>query len=157
MTSRPTFSNSLKHETKNTNDMKRFFIFAAVLLVSHAGFDFVLAEAAKPKAKNAKKVKVKKIQHVVCFKFKEDATKAQIKEVEQAFAALKGKIPEIDRLEWGINNSPEGLNKGFTHCFIITFPNEKAREAYLPHPEHKAFVKILKPILDDVFVIDFSK
>ena len=28
-------------------------------------------------------------------------------------------------------------------------------EIYLPHPDHKAFVEILKPILDDVFVIDF--
>ena len=157
MASRSTFSSSLKLGTKNTNAMKRFFIFAAVLLASHAVFDFASAEAAKPKAKNAKKVKVKKIQHVVCFKFKEDATEAQIQKVEQAFAALKDKIPEIDRLEWGVNNSPEGLNKGFTHCFIVTFANEKAREAYLPHPEHKAFVAILKPILDDVFVIDFSK
>ena len=137
--------------------MKTILILATALLASHAGFDCVSAQAAKPKPKTEKKVKAKKIQHVVCFQFKEDATKAQIKEVENAFAALKDKIPEIDRLEWGTNNSPEGLNKGFTHCFIVTFPNEKAREVYLPHPDHKAFVKILKPILDDVFVIDFEK
>jgi hypothetical protein len=137
--------------------MKTILILVTVLLASHAGFDLLAAQAAKPKPQKANKVNAKKIQHVVCFKFKEDANKAQIKEVEQAFAALKGKIPEIDRLEWGINNSPEGLNKGFTHCFIVTFPNEKARQVYLPHPDHKAFVKILKPILDDVFVIDFSK
>ena len=137
--------------------MKTILILATALLASHAGFDCVSAQAAKPKPKTEKKVKAKKIQHVVCFQFKEDATKAQIKEVENAFAALKDKIPEIDRLEWGTNNSPEGLNKGFTHCFIVTFPNEKAREVYLPHPDHKAFVKILKPILDDVFVIDFDK
>jgi hypothetical protein len=141
--------------------MMKVRLFATALIVVCAGFVTPSTEAAKPKekpkVKAAKKSKVKKIQHVVCFKFKEDATKAQIQEVEQAFAALKDKIPEIDRLEWGINNSPEGLNKGFTHCFIVTFPNEKARKVYLPHPEHKAFVAILKPILDDVFVIDFAK
>ncbi len=135
--------------------MKKFLVLAAVMLVAQPCLDFASAHAAKDKTKSEKKGK--KIQHVVCFKFKEDATKAQIKEVEKAFAALKGKIPEIDRLEWGINNSPEGLNKGFTHCFIVTFPNEKAREVYLPHPDHKAFVEILKPILEDVFVIDFAK
>ena len=96
-----------------------------------------------------------KLQHVVAFKFKEDATNEQILKVEKAFVALKGKIPEIADLEWGTNNSPEGLNKGFTHCFIVTFRNENGREVYLPHPDHKAFVKILKPILADVFVIDF--
>jgi len=95
------------------------------------------------------------LQHVVSFKFKDGASSAQIENVEKAFVALKGKIPEIISLEWGTNNSPEGLNKGFTHCFIVTFKDEKGRSAYLPHPEHKAFVKILKPILDDVFVIDF--
>ncbi len=95
------------------------------------------------------------LQHVVSFKFKEGASSVQIENVEKAFVALKGKIPEIVSLEWGTNNSPEGLNKGFTHCFIVTFKDEKGRSVYLPHPKHKAFVKILKPILDDVFVIDF--
>ena len=95
------------------------------------------------------------LQHDVSFKFKEGASSVQIENVEKALVALKGKIPEIISLEWGTNNSPEGLNKGFTHCFIVTFKDEKGRSAYLPHPEHKAFVKILKPILDDVFVIDF--
>ena len=97
----------------------------------------------------------KVLRHVVSFKFKEDASDCEIKEVEKQFVALKDKIPGILSLEWGKNNSPEGLNKDFTHCFIVTFKDEKSREVYLPHPDHKAFVSILKPILDDVFVIDF--
>ncbi|MFP6893571.1 MAG: Dabb family protein, partial [Opitutales bacterium] len=115
--------------------------------------------SAKAKTENKSKEKVKKIRHVVCFKFKEDATKEQIAKVEKAFEDLKKKkkIAEIENLEWGTNNSPEGLNKGFTHCFILTFADEKARDNYLPHPDHKAFGKVLKPILDDVFVIDFAK
>ena len=96
------------------------------------------------------------IRHVVCFQFKPDATTEQIKKVENEFSALKGKIPGILSLEWGKNNSPEDLNKEFTHCFIVTFENAKAREIYLPHPDHQAFVHILKPILKDVFVIDFT-
>ena len=96
------------------------------------------------------------IRHVVCFKFKQDAKTNQIQKVEREFAALKNKIPGILSLEWGLNNSPENLNKEFSHCFIVSFTDEKARQTYLPHPDHKAFVKILKPILDDVFVIDFT-
>ncbi len=99
--------------------------------------------------------KEKVLRHVVSFKFKEEASDCQIEEVEKAFVALKEKIPGILSLEWGKNNSPEGLNKDFTHCFIVTFKDEKAREVYLPHPDHKAFVSILKPILADVFVIDY--
>ncbi len=57
--------------------------------------------------------------------------------------------------EWGLNNSPEGLEKGFTHCFFLTFKSEADRAIYLPHPDHKAFGSVLKPYLEDVLVIDY--
>ena len=94
-------------------------------------------------------------RHVVCFKFKEDAKPAQIKTIEKEFAALKGKINTILSLEWGTNVSPEDRAKGFTHCFIVTFKDRAGLDVYLPHADHQAFVKVLKPILDDVFVFDF--
>jgi hypothetical protein len=96
------------------------------------------------------------LQHVVCFKFKATASPAEIGKVEMAFAALKAKIPEIASLAWGTNVSPEQLNKGFTHCFILTFKTEKDRDAYLVHPDHKAFGKLVGPAVEDVFVIDFQ-
>jgi len=97
----------------------------------------------------------KKLYHVVSFKFKADAPKERITAVEQAFVALKGKIPSIQTLTWGINNSGEKKDKGFTHTFIITFKDEAGRAEYLPHPDHKAFGGTLKGIIDDVMVIDF--
>ena len=96
-----------------------------------------------------------KLQHVVCFKFKTTATAQDIKNVEEAFQALKQKIPQVVTLEWGTNVSKEKRDKGFTHCFILTFKSEKDRDAYIEHPEHKAFGKIVGPVLDDVFVVDF--
>ena len=95
------------------------------------------------------------IRHVVHFKFKADATKEQIAKVVEQFAALKGKIPVVESLEWGTDISPEGLGKGFTHCWIASFKNAADRDAYLVHPDHKAFVAILKPILDEALVVDF--
>lgn len=100
-------------------------------------------------------LKTKQLRHVVMFKFKEDADPAGIKKVEDAFAALPSKISAISDFEWGINNSPENLNKGFTHCFFISFDSDEAREKYLPHPDHKAFVDLLGPVLDDVMVMDY--
>src|ERR1043166_1234818 len=96
-----------------------------------------------------------KLQHVVLLKFKDGTSAEQIKKVEAAFRGLKTKIPEIAALEWGINNSPEQKNKGYTHCFVLSFKTEKDREAYLPHPAHKAFGQALGPVLGDVLVIDF--
>ena len=95
------------------------------------------------------------LRHVVMFKFQDTATPEQVKMVEDAFHALPKKIDAIYDYEWGTNNSPEGLNKGLTHCFFVTFKSEEDREIYLPHPDHQAFVEVLKPVLDDVTVIDY--
>ena len=97
----------------------------------------------------------KRLLHVVSFKFKAAATPEQIAEVVTAFRELKKKISGIEDFQWGVNVSPEKHDKGFTHGFILTFQSEKARDAYLVHPEHKAFGKILGPIMEDVFVLDY--
>jgi Stress responsive A/B Barrel Domain len=101
------------------------------------------------------KVPQKLLRHVVLFSFKESSTPEQIKAVTDAFAALPQKIKQIKTFEWGTNNSPENLNQGFTHCFLVSFTSEKDRAIYLPHPDHKAFVAILTPVLDKVLVIDY--
>jgi hypothetical protein len=95
------------------------------------------------------------IRHVVHFKFKKDATPEQIKKITDEFAALKSKIDAVESIEWGTNVSPEGLDKGFTHCWIVSFKTAKDRDTYLVHPAHKAFVDILKPVLDEPLVVDF--
>ena len=95
------------------------------------------------------------LRHVVSFKFKDGTSADDIKKIEDAFRALPSKIKEIKDFEFGTNNSPENLNQGFTHCFLVTFASEKDREVYLPHPAHLAFVEMLKPHLDKVFVIDY--
>ncbi len=97
----------------------------------------------------------KVLRHVVSFKFKSAATPEEIKKIETEFRGLKMKISAGQAYEWGTNNSPEKMNKGFTHCFIVTFKNEADRAIYLEHPEHKAFVNLLLPSLEEGFVIDF--
>ena len=95
------------------------------------------------------------LRHVVLFKFKEDADPEAVEKAITAFAELPSKIPQIKDFEWGVNNSPEGLNKGLTHCFLLTFDSEEGRDIYLPHPDHKAFGALLGDILEDVTVVDY--
>jgi len=96
------------------------------------------------------------LRHLVLLKFNAAASTAQVLAVAQAFAGLRSKISAVQSLEWGTNNSPEALDKGFTHCFNLTFADEAARAAYLPHPDHVAFAAQLKPLLDDVLVFDYA-
>jgi Stress responsive A/B Barrel Domain len=98
------------------------------------------------------------VRHVVVFRYKPDASPEKIQQVTDAIMALKEKIPGILAMEHGVNNSPEKLNQGFTHVFLITFTNAAARDTYLPHPAHKAFGTLLGSlgILDAVFVVDYA-
>src|SRR5690349_2019333 len=109
-----------------------------------------LCAALVPGAAAAQKAQVR---HMVVFKFKPDATPEKIKQVTDALRALKDKIPGIVSFEHGVNNSPEKKNLGFTHAFLITFEDAKARDAYLPHPEHKKFGELLGSlgVMEDVF------
>jgi len=97
----------------------------------------------------------KELKHAVFFKFKDDADPAGVKAVEEAFAALPSKIDAIKAFEWGTNVSGENKDEGYTHCFMLTFDSEEGRAEYLPHPDHKAFGKVLGPVLDKVRVLDF--
>ena len=95
------------------------------------------------------------LRHVVLFNFNDSASDSMVTVMEDAFAALPDEIEEIAGFEWGTNNSPEGLNKGLTHCFLVTFESEAGRAAYLPHPAHQAFVKLIGPYVEDVTVVDY--
>ena len=95
------------------------------------------------------------LRHVVLFKFKDGTPPATVKEIEEAFAALPDKIPQICAFEWGTDMSVENLSQGFTHCFLVSFKSEDDRGIYLPHPAHKEFVELIGPHLDKVLVVDY--
>ena len=95
------------------------------------------------------------LRHVLLFKFKESTTPEQIKEVENAFASLPGKISEIKCFEWGTNVSVENHSEGFTHCFVVTFANEAGLDAYMNNPDLKAFRKSLGGPLEKYIAIDY--
>ncbi len=126
-----------------------FLVFLSLTLVSFNGKDLRSDKTETTMQKDSV------LRHVVMFKFKEGTSKDDIRKVQEAFSALPSKIPQIASYEWGTNNSPEGLDKGFTHIFFLTFKSEEDRAAYLPHPDHKAFGDVLGPYLDDVLVLDY--
>jgi hypothetical protein len=96
-------------------------------------------------------------RHAVYFQFKETATDKEIQRIVDEFLLLEEKIETIVDIEWGVSESVEGLNDDFTHCFLVSFKDKAGLEVYIPHPDHKAFVEILKPSLEKVFVFDYTQ
>ena len=122
-----------------------------ILLTLTAFLTLTVTMAQKPKHEPKKL-----LRHVVIFKYKDSSSQADIDKVSEAFANLKKQISVVKDFEWGVNKSPEHFDQGFTHCYVLTFANEKDRdEVYQKHPAHQAFQEILKPHMDKVFVVDY--
>jgi hypothetical protein len=98
------------------------------------------------------------VRHIVAWRFHDGTTQAQIKQFTAAFRALQHTIPGIIGFEHGANISPENLHRGLTHVYLLTFESIAARDAYLPHPEHKRFGETIRAmgIVAEVFVVDYT-
>ena len=96
------------------------------------------------------------IQHIVLLKFKLEVTAEKIAELFGLLAKLQHLIPGIAYYVGGSNSSPEELNQGYTHGFMMTFENVAARDTYLPHPEHERVKDELLKCIDGSLVFDFE-
>ena len=113
--------------------MRKALVWSLVGLLALA----VVASSLKAKEPAPKKPNLGMLRHVVLFKFKEGTSPAALRKIEEGFRALPSKVPQVADFEWGTNNSPEGLDDGFTH------------------PAHQEFVALLKPHLEKALVIDY--
>jgi hypothetical protein len=77
------------------------------------------------------------IRHIVLVQFDAEAAESERQAIFADLARLEAVVPGMREFRAGANNSPEGLDRGFTHAFTIDFDNTAARDAYLAHPDHR--------------------
>ena len=95
------------------------------------------------------------IEHIVLFRWTEQATQEAKDKVMTELRGLKNKIPGIAELTCGTNFSDR--SKGYTHGLLVRFTDQAARDAYGPHPEHQRVVRnFIDPIRADVLVVDYE-
>lgn len=97
-----------------------------------------------------------KVKHVALIKFKEATAQENVDRVFEQILDLTENVPGIEDYVAGTNNSPESLNDGFTHGFVMTFSDAGARDSYLSHPEHERVKTEVMPYIDRVLVFDFE-
>ena len=95
------------------------------------------------------------IRHILLIRFRHSAELSEIDAVRQMFAAIPDKVAGVVSVEWGVNDSPENKNQGYTHSVLMTFADEQGRQNYLPHPEHDALKVVFGPLLEDIVVFDY--
>jgi len=101
------------------------------------------------------------LRHIVLLQFAESTSTETINEVFAGFDGLVQKLPGARSITSGVNVSPEGLDRGYRHGFVMDFDSPEARDAYLAHPDHVAFaegtvIPALAAGLDSIAVFDYE-
>ncbi|OAA66822.1 Stress responsive alpha-beta barrel [Niveomyces insectorum RCEF 264] len=104
------------------------------------------------------------ITHIVLLQFKPGADPAAVKTTCLNLLALATacvhpttQTPYIRRVTGGHDNSPEGLQHGATHGFVVEFASAADRDYYVQSdPAHLAFVASLKGLAEKITVVDFT-
>ena len=96
--------------------------------------------------------------HLVLMKFKPGTTQDDIDNIFLNLQDLltSGVIEGLLEFSGGPYDSPEGLNKGFTHAFSMKFQNKLYRDNYFPHPEHERVKEMIIAKLDDLITFDYK-
>ncbi len=96
-----------------------------------------------------------RIDHIVCFKFKDGTKPEMIERHMQSFAALSGMIPEIAGYTAGRTckvSYEKTADYDVMHC--VKFASQEALETYFFHEAHQAFIEENKDLWQDVIVIN---
>jgi hypothetical protein len=95
------------------------------------------------------------IEHIVLFRWTDEASQEAINNAVVELRKLKSKITGIADLCCGANFSDRA--KGYTHGLVVRFKDRSALEAYGPHPEHQRVVQnFINPIRAEILALDYE-
>lgn len=98
------------------------------------------------------------IQHIVLVRFRPEITDEEIGILFAELHEIKGKVAGILTITAGKSQSPEQLERGYMHGFLVEFSTWEALQSYQDHPDHKAFgAKLVQAAvggLDGILVFD---
>ena len=97
------------------------------------------------------------LKHIVLFKLKEQAEGAgkdqNARKLKAELEALAGKIPQIRKIEVGINTVPS--EAAYDVALYSEFSNKDDLQIYQKHPEHLKVVDLVKTIAAGRAVVDY--
>jgi Stress responsive A/B Barrel Domain len=78
------------------------------------------------------------IRHIVLIKFKPDTDEANISTLFYELQNIRRKIPGILSITSGRSESPERIERGYMHGFVVDFDTWESLETYQNDPDHKS-------------------
>lgn len=78
------------------------------------------------------------IRHIVLTRFRPETTEDTIRAIYDGLAALVDVLPGARDFKGGRSASPEQIERGYQHGFIIDFDSWADLATYADHPDHRA-------------------
>lgn len=100
------------------------------------------------------------IRHIVLTKFKLETEESDISEIYEGLAELTSRISGAHGFTGGRSESPEQIERGYKHGFVIDFDSWEVLGTYAQHPQHLALgARIVENAIggiDGVLVLDLE-
>ena len=100
------------------------------------------------------------IRHIVLTKFKDDVSEETIKGIYDGLSAVADKLPGAANFTGGRSQSPEQIERGYMHGFVIDFHSWDALQTYADNEDHKALggqlVTNAQGGIDGILVLDLD-
>lgn len=97
------------------------------------------------------------VYHVVLLDLKDDVTPEQVEEMFTVGKALISQIPGVLEVSLGnkaLENRPVHI-KDYDVVLCVKWENIETGKVYGPHILHKSFLKLYKPLIGGLKIIDF--
>ena len=78
------------------------------------------------------------IRHIVLIRFRSDIAESDIAALWQELDDIRHRVPGVLSITAGRSESPERIERGYMHGFVVDFSDWDALAAYQGHPDHKA-------------------
>lgn len=93
------------------------------------------------------------IHHLVLFRFRADATEAQIAAAGDELLGMMRQIPDIHDIRWRPNLAPG--SQEYSHVLTVVLADMEAVARYAHHPVHQDVVsRVLAPIREARLAVD---
>jgi hypothetical protein len=98
------------------------------------------------------------IRHIVLIRFQPAVSEQDITDLFAELHQIKGKVPGVLAITSGKSESPEQMERGHMHGFVVDFSDWTALQAYQDHPDHKrlgaGLVAAAEGGIDGILVFD---
>ncbi|MEC7964819.1 MAG: Dabb family protein [Pseudomonadota bacterium] len=100
------------------------------------------------------------IRHIVLINFRAEVSEQEISQMFSALPVLQDFLPGMGAITAGRSDSPEQMERGYMHGFVVDFDSWQSLQAYQDHPKHQALgaklVAAAEGGIDGILVFDLE-